>query len=304
MMNFWIFKVKDGKIDSKRMKGIEIYRQDMLDALWGLSKDVRNGRNLSKGDYVVFYLAGRDGNSFLGTAILDSHLREFEKQEKEKRRAHGPFFSGNYGVKLKAIEIWETAKPIHLVINDFGFITNKKNWGSHLQGSIRAISESDYKIIASLHEEDEIIAESDEEKINLIAKPSFDDVRRKARDEPFKRNVRKSYHFSCAVCEKNRFDSSGNPEVESAHIYPKELNGSDNLKNGIALCKLHHWAFEKGLFSIRDNFTIVVEERIKKDENYKEIFCFENKKIKIPKENRYVPHPIFLKEHRKLHGFE
>jgi len=128
-------------------------------------------------------------------------------------------------------------------------------------------------------------------------------VNRKARNNVFRERIREIYDSSCAICGKKRLSRSNHPEVDSAHIYPKEKNGSDDLRNGIALCKLHHWAFDKGLFSIRDDYSIIVENRIKGDYNYKEICCFENRKIKSPKEKEFSPHPVFLKGHRKIHGF-
>jgi putative restriction endonuclease len=56
------------------------------------------------------------------------------------------------------------------------------------------------------------------------------------------------------------------------------MNGPDDPRNVISLCRLHHWAFDNGLFSIRKDYTIIVNEQIKKDINYKEIYNFENKK--------------------------
>jgi putative restriction endonuclease len=150
-----------------------------------------------------------------------------------------------------------------------------------------------------------IIDASNKENPNLTE----DNVRelittRKVRDSVFRKKIKELYDNTCAVCKKMRFTSSHYPEVEAAHIFPKEKNGSDDLRNGISLCKLHHWAFDGGLFSINDDYSIVVKEDIKKDSNYKEIFQFENMKINLPNNSQYNPHKIFLSEHRKIHGYE
>jgi predicted restriction endonuclease len=42
----------------------------------------------------------------------------------------------------------------------------------------------------------------------------------------------------------------GKPEVQGAHIYPKGRDGSDDLRNGICLCRRHHWAMDAGWISI------------------------------------------------------
>jgi len=38
--------------------------------------------------------------------------------------------------------------------------------------------------------------------------------------------------------------------VDAAHVHWHSLHGPDDVENGIALCKLHHWAFDKGILGI------------------------------------------------------
>ncbi len=38
--------------------------------------------------------------------------------------------------------------------------------------------------------------------------------------------------------------------LEAAHVVPKEANGSDDPRNGLALCVLHHRMFDAALFGI------------------------------------------------------
>ena len=37
---------------------------------------------------------------------------------------------------------------------------------------------------------------------------------------------------------------------EAAHIVPKEAGGSDDPRNGLALCVLHHRMFDAGMFTV------------------------------------------------------
>ena len=113
----------------------------------------------------------------------------------------------------------------------------------------------------------------------------------------------KKYDYQCAVCETKRFNRSDRAEVESAHIYPVEKNGPDKVINGISLCRLHHWAFDNGLLLITDDYHIIVHPGIKEDENFKEIYKFEGKKILLPKKDKFKPHQNFLQKHRKMHRF-
>jgi putative restriction endonuclease len=124
----------------------------------------------------------------------------------------------------------------------------------------------------------------------------------KIRSAAFKTEVKKVYEDTCAVCEKRRYTKAKFPEVQAAHIYPVEKNGKDDLRNGISLCRLHHWAFDGGLFVISDDFKIKVREEIKNDSNYTEIYSFDDKKIKLPQDPKQYPGEIYLKAHRKIHG--
>jgi len=130
----------------------------------------------------------------------------------------------------------------------------------------------------------------------------YDSVKRKRRNAAFRRYIKQIYDNTCAVCGKQRFTKTGNPEVEAAHIYPKSKEGSDDLRNGIALCRLHHWAFDNGYFTIDDNYWVVVDERIKYDDNYEEIYAFEGQKIFLPENEDLWPDSLYLVKHREIHG--
>jgi putative restriction endonuclease len=125
----------------------------------------------------------------------------------------------------------------------------------------------------------------------------------KIRSAAFKTEVKKVYEDTCVVCEKRRYTKAKFPEVQAAHIFPVEREGSDDLRNGISLCRLHHWAFDGGLFVITDNFKIKVREEIKNDSNYEEIYSFDKKTIKLPQNPKLYPAEIYLKAHREIHGF-
>jgi predicted restriction endonuclease len=63
------------------------------------------------------------------------------------------------------------------------------------------------------------------------------------------------YGPECAVC------GIALPEVlETAHVRPKEHDGSDDPRNGLVLCATHHRAFDAGLFAIEPD-TLAVHSR-------------------------------------------
>jgi len=131
----------------------------------------------------------------------------------------------------------------------------------------------------------------------------YTERRRRASDAAFAQLVREAYDDQCAICGSARESPSGNPEVEAAHIYPKRKGGSDDMRNGIALCKLHHWAFDSEWLSFTDNHEILVTEAPDRN-GYHEFKQFEGRQIWLPDEEETQPHPIFLQEHRRPTGFD
>ena len=73
----------------------------------------------------------------------------------------------------------------------------------------------------------------------------------------FRREVREAYRSTCLVCGLclPTLGSDSNPGVDAAHILPWAQFDLDHVKNGICLCKLHHWAFDDGLIEIAFNGT-------------------------------------------------
>jgi hypothetical protein len=85
------------------------------------------------------------------------------------------------------------------------------------------------------------------------------------RDEAFREIVLSEYDFACAVCEM-KFRLGDLVEATAAHIVPKRKSGTDDPRNGLALCRTHHWAFDAGLFSVSDNFGVVLSPVLKQAE--------------------------------------
>lgn len=53
--------------------------------------------------------------------------------------------------------------------------------------------------------------------------------------------------------------------VDGAHIKPFAKFSDNRIDNGISLCKNHHWAFDKGLFTIYDNYKIIVSNNFQEE---------------------------------------
>lgn len=122
----------------------------------------------------------------------------------------------------------------------------------------------------------------------------------KKREKGFSRAVKRLYDFTCAACHYRIITASGEAAVDAAHIYPFKESFDDSIGNGIALCKLHHWAFDKGLFSIKDNYKIIVASSfIESGNNNFSLYHLQSKTILLPKEKPFRPSVVMLRWHRE-----
>ncbi|HEY5314067.1 MAG TPA: HNH endonuclease [Pirellulales bacterium] len=72
------------------------------------------------------------------------------------------------------------------------------------------------------------------------------------RDAKFTPEVLRAYRYKCAVCQ------CALKLVDAAHIVPVSYpDSTDEITNGLALCRLHHGAYDTGLMGIQSTYRIV-----------------------------------------------
>jgi predicted restriction endonuclease len=107
----------------------------------------------------------------------------------------------------------------------------------------------------------------------------------------FPQAVIEVYEFRCAVCGlKINSPDSLCWEVEAAHIVPHRSFGRDDVFNGIALCRFHHWAFDVGWFSLLDDYKITVSSKLYDLPS----------EIRVPSRRRVYPHINSIRWHRQF----
>jgi putative restriction endonuclease len=75
-------------------------------------------------------------------------------------------------------------------------------------------------------------------------------VKRVARARAFRNRVVAAYGARCAICGGGVRLPGGVSEIEAAHVIPRAQKGSDDVRNGVALCRTHHWAFDRQLIGL------------------------------------------------------
>lgn len=90
--------------------------------------------------------------------------------------------------------------------------------------------------------------------------PAPGSAARRVRDPRFRDAVMRAYGECCAVCGVGlRFAmTSVVIGVEAAHVMWFQAGGPDDVRNGLALCSLHHKAFDLGAFTVEPGGRVLV----------------------------------------------
>lgn len=124
-------------------------------------------------------------------------------------------------------------------------------------------------------------------------------VRAPKRDIAFRNVVLTEYEYHCSICGM-KFQFGELVEAQAAHIVPKNKSGTDDPRNGLSLCRAHHWAFDNGLYALSESYQIEVSPVVSKAETTNfHLAEFSNVKISMPRDERIYPHPSALEWHRK-----
>jgi len=125
---------------------------------------------------------------------------------------------------------------------------------------------------------------------------------RLARDPAFRNLILRQYEDACAVCRgmfRLRRPAAGPlVEAEAAHIRAVEEEGTDDLRNGVSLCRRHHWAFDQGLFTINEDHRVIVSGAVgRADKRNFDLEDYHGKPTLPPVNEACRPHEDVLRWH-------
>lgn len=119
------------------------------------------------------------------------------------------------------------------------------------------------------------------------------------RSAGFRRAIMQIYAYTCAVCELNIRASSGESVTDAAHIIPFSVSYNDDIRNGISLCKSHHWAFDAGLISVNEAYEVIVSPSMTEQGPTASMLTeLRNRPIWLPNEPEHRPAQDALTWHR------
>lgn len=82
-------------------------------------------------------------------------------------------------------------------------------------------------------------------------------VRQRLHQRGFREKVIAAYQSQCAFCKLKHIEL-----LDASHIVPDEEEGPPTVDNGLALCKIHHTAFDRYLLGVTPDYEIKVREDI------------------------------------------
>lgn len=109
----------------------------------------------------------------------------------------------------------------------------------------------DFEVLRAASAEPTSISEVSLENITAARRKAIQSVVRTLRDNSFRERVLTAYSHRCAMCGLQL------ELVEAAHIVPvSEPSSTDETCNGLALCVLHHRAYDNALLAITNDYRV------------------------------------------------
>jgi putative restriction endonuclease len=119
-------------------------------------------------------------------------------------------------------------------------------------------------------------------------------------DPAFRAKVIRAYEHRCAICSfEVTMEGGVDLGLEAAHIKWRQAGGPDLVRNGLALCSLHHKALDLGGIGLSDELTLLVSEELRGHIGFDDAFLrFKGRQIRSPRRDEDLPQREFLAWHR------
>jgi putative restriction endonuclease len=125
-------------------------------------------------------------------------------------------------------------------------------------------------------------------------------VQRRLHQQAFRERVLLAYSNTCSMCQLRHREL-----LDAAHILPDTHPRGDPLvTNGLALCSLHHAAFDRQVLGVRPDLVIQVREDVLREADGPMLLHglqgFQGAALRVPKRPEQQPNREFLAERYEL----
>ena len=134
----------------------------------------------------------------------------------------------------------------------------------------------------------------------------YEAARERGREARFRLTVVPAYNYTCALTRYRLVTVDSGSIVEAAHIHQFSNSRNNHPRNGMALSKNAHWMFDEGLWSVDDEYRVLIDPKRFDESGANEMLLARraNTPILLPANPHFWPDKIHLAWHRKHHCFE
>lgn len=123
----------------------------------------------------------------------------------------------------------------------------------------------------------------------------------KGRSARFRTSIVAAYDYTCALTRQRLVTVAAGSLVDAAHIHRFADSRDDDVQNGLALSKNAHWLFDAGLWTLTDEYQVVVagEHYFEEAPNQRPLSDYHGTHLLMPADHRFRPLIKNLSHHRK-----
>lgn len=144
----------------------------------------------------------------------------------------------------------------------------------------------------------DIVAASEEDPLAAAPLKAYATrlVKQRLHQERFRCLVLAAYHRECTMCRLRQA-----PLLEAAHILPdRDVRGSPEIPNGLALCRIHHGAYDVGILGIDPDYKIHLRKDVPEEHDGPMLRHglqeMHGRLIKVPRRVEHRPNRDYLAE--------
>ena len=127
----------------------------------------------------------------------------------------------------------------------------------------------------------------------------WESVMRRKRNPTFRLNVLNAYHEQCCVCKCDIKMNGAAVALEAGHIKMHSAGGPDDVKNGLALCVIHHKLFDIGALTVDRDIKVRVSEKVGGVWGHRLYDEYHEQPILMPLNDKMIPAEQYLRWHNE-----
>lgn len=141
---------------------------------------------------------------------------------------------------------------------------------------------------------------SDDEIVRDKNYKSPEEAQKQGREARFRLNIVAAYNYTCALTGYRLTTISGGSIADAAHIHQFADSRNNDPRNGVALTKNAHWLFDNGLWTLSDDYRVIVAEGVFAEAGPEQhlLAQYHGQKIQLPNERSLWPNVLHVAWHR------